>query len=300
MKKNTIFFKTISFIAVVFVMAQGCIPTTPVGGNPTPNPNLIGKIKSASATLISIDGLFMQNDLNYSFEYDSLSRISGIKITASVPEFNHTFYVEYLSNTVVVKDSTGITGLIYFLKSGTNLIDSIYDYHNGQQINTIAIERELSNNIQSITFTGRELIKGRLIDFIYEDGSIKNYTFMSYDGFYSTVSNYEVSYDASKPKRPGTAFNLCQFDVYSPSLSTIIFDADIFGLSFGNTSMHSISSLTWNESVDLSYQSGTYDYNYNNFTSNNIAVTATASSSGPFIARKFVCNHLVNVKNEYY
>jgi hypothetical protein len=83
-------------------------------------------------------------------------------------------------------------------------------------------------------------------------------------------------------------------------LSTIIFDADIFGLSFGNTSIYSISSLTWNESVDLSYQNGTYDYNYNNFTTNNITMTATASSSGAFLARRFVCNHLINLNNEYY
>lgn len=37
MKKITTTFKTIGLIAVVLVMTQGCIPTTPTGGNPTPS-----------------------------------------------------------------------------------------------------------------------------------------------------------------------------------------------------------------------------------------------------------------------
>jgi hypothetical protein len=41
MKKITTIFKTMLLAVVVLVMAQGCIPTTPTGGNPTPtiNPN---------------------------------------------------------------------------------------------------------------------------------------------------------------------------------------------------------------------------------------------------------------------
>ena len=35
MKKITTLFKTMLLAVVVLVMAQGCIPTTPVGGNPT-------------------------------------------------------------------------------------------------------------------------------------------------------------------------------------------------------------------------------------------------------------------------
>jgi len=46
MKRITTILKTMFLAAVVLVMAQGCIPTAPTGGNPTPNPqsNIIYKI----------------------------------------------------------------------------------------------------------------------------------------------------------------------------------------------------------------------------------------------------------------
>lgn len=57
MKKITTTIKTIGFISIVFVMAQGCIPTTPVGGNPTPNPNSQITYKQFNQSLVdSIPG----------------------------------------------------------------------------------------------------------------------------------------------------------------------------------------------------------------------------------------------------
>ena len=57
MKKITTLFKTKLLAVVVLAMAQGCIPTTPVGGNPTPNPNSQITYKQFNQSLVdSIPG----------------------------------------------------------------------------------------------------------------------------------------------------------------------------------------------------------------------------------------------------
>jgi hypothetical protein len=66
MKKITTIFKTMLFAVVVVVMVQSCIPTTPTGGNPTPNPqsNIIYKVFD--------DSLYPDISNNIFIDFDSI------------------------------------------------------------------------------------------------------------------------------------------------------------------------------------------------------------------------------------
>ncbi|MBK6273200.1 MAG: hypothetical protein IPF58_00190 [Saprospirales bacterium] len=54
MKKIKTIFETMLLATVVLIMAQGCIPTTPVGGNPTPT-NTFGVYFSDEGITTSIN-----------------------------------------------------------------------------------------------------------------------------------------------------------------------------------------------------------------------------------------------------
>ena len=54
MKKITTIFKIMLLAVVVLVMAQGCIPTTPVGGNPTPVDSTKGSLKVTVMSFVNV------------------------------------------------------------------------------------------------------------------------------------------------------------------------------------------------------------------------------------------------------
>lgn len=54
MKKITATIKTIGFIAIILLMVQGCIPTTPVGGNPTPSDSTKGSLKVTVMSFVNV------------------------------------------------------------------------------------------------------------------------------------------------------------------------------------------------------------------------------------------------------
>ncbi len=296
MKKITTIIKTMLLALVVLVMTQGCIPTTPVGGNPTPN-MLTGKIKSADITLLSIGG---QNNLNYNFEYDTTSaKLSVIKVVSSgFPVYTKTYTVEYLSDKVIVKDFTGISGHIYFLKPSTNLIDSIYLYDAGQKIRETVVERTPSNDLSVIYFNSDRTEK--ITDFQYVNGNLIAYKASMFNAmaFQTVNTSYQINYDNTKSRKPGLTF-LLNRNESSLNIRDLIFDPDILGLSFGNTSTNLPLSLSWSEPVGMTGNTGSTNFINNNYSASSVVETISSTSTAS-VGMNFLYRLLLNAHNEYY
>lgn len=253
MKKTTNNLKTMLLAAVVLVMAQGCVPTNPVGGNPTPN-NLIGKIKNFHVK----SSYWSEYEYNISYNTNGIvNKINSIYLGSNTPFIN---YVEYEPNKVIIRDSINTTtGYVCFLKAGTVLLDSIYTYSIGNITDRTIIERDANNNILRI-------LSNNIISrdsFVYANNNIISYIehFPSTGWIGEITRKVELEYDNTKTVKSIV-------NSYLSLLNTQIF-IDIIGISLGNTSQHPISKTN---STTLSgtdyYNIPVTNYRYTTYNNN--------------------------------
>lgn len=271
MKKSNSILKTIVAVVIVLVMAQGCVPAVV---NPLATSNLTGKIKSNRTYTIS-----SADTLDRLFQYDSSGRLSNVNVF-----YNNTFYyqytVQYQSNKIILNDSTNSPVNIYYLKAGTNLIDSVYSYSSGLvgisypirdvsnnliQINSNIVSTLLSTQIDSIVYTGTNI------------SSLKN---SSYDPFqFSTKIRYEnFTYDLGRNARIYTEISAGIINAIKESA---------YGISYGNTNTNAIASYTVNQTTYPEF-SETKTYNYILDTPTKVIIEETNNT----IVKR--------IENEYY
>lgn len=137
MKKITTHFKIIGFIAIIFLMAQGCIPTTPVGGNPTPNPSSHYVYKVFNQTLY--DSVNVAEE-NIDLDFDSIGLIKIQKYKYGTIWLFSTAYNIVRDSTIKVlvkrSSSTDIFGQVsyntdYSIASGTRINSNSSEWNSG-------------------------------------------------------------------------------------------------------------------------------------------------------------------------
>jgi hypothetical protein len=261
MKKITTIFKTMLLAVVVLVLAQGCIPNTP-GVNPAPI--LTGKIKSSVITA-SANNIACY----YSFIYDDSGKLVTLKIRSDLAGQTDSvnYDIIYQTDKLTVKDSKGLTAMVFYLKTNTNLIDSFEQFNIYGQRSLTTIKRDSSNNLTKISI-GDSYIN----DFVYENGNIKSYySYISQLSFPSTT-NRTFSYDSTKVTKAGTNIYGIPSLPFISSNSFLFFDVAYLDLSLGNTFTKAVSSISW-ESPYGSF--GSVNYNYTNYTSTNTTINMT-------------------------
>jgi hypothetical protein len=271
MKKNYSILKTIVGVAIVLTILQGCVP---VSVNPPATSNLTGKIKSNRMYTIS-----SSDTLDRLFQYDSSGRLSRVDVF-----YNNTFYyqytVQYQPNKIILNDSTNSPVNIYYLKAGTNLIDSVYSYSSGLVGITYSI-RDVSNNLNQINSNIVGTLLSTQIDSIeYTGTNISSLKNTSYDPFqFSTKIRYEnFTYDLGRNTRIYTETIIGAIGAISESA---------FGISYGNTNTNAITSYTVNQTTYPEF-SETKTYNYILDTPTKVIIEETNNT----IVKR--------IENEYY
>lgn len=251
MKKITILFKTILLTAIVLVMAQGCIPTAPVGGNPTPSLNgKIKNIKNIGFIQLPFSTILIRYNFEYRFNYDSLARVKSIDILDStgmplVPQVS----VEWQTNKVIVKqpyDATLYVEDVFFLKANTNLVDSIYRLENSSVIRRTLVVRNSLNSLVSTNeiqyFDNIPSDTLTLDSFVYVNNNIVSLNRKRFgvgglkkEFQYNTSFNAKTNTNASLMHVIG--FPLLLMSAYFPAR----LDVEVLGVSLGNGSLNLIS-----------------------------------------------------------
>lgn len=273
MKKITSIFKTIGIMVIVLVMAQSCIPNIPVGGNPTPT-GLTGKIKRAIFYYNIADTI--QNDFIYN-DSGVLTAINNRFVNYGI---TNRISVIRGTDMIIWKDSA-ISGQIIYLKHGTKLVDSMYDYYNGTLTTRCYIERDNINNLNKIVMKqGNTNADWIIIDsFIYNGNNLTS--FRGRDVTITIVNatiNHQVEYDLTKTKKINTDSyflgKLISFlDYYNISL-------DILDVSLGNTNNNAILSYTYMPTF-YPYNNEKVNYVYNGFTPTDVNIQFTDLYNNP-------------------
>lgn len=149
MKKITNNLKTMAFAVIVFVMVQGCIPTTPTGGNPTPT-NTFGVYFSDEGITTSLSKykLVVTGDDSIYFKFDYGN--SGWIVTEDLNIYfqsSTASITEYLTDTTLANIPTLPIGITV-----NNNMDS--RYYTWNSTNTIALPSPYSNFDQNFHTLG--------------------------------------------------------------------------------------------------------------------------------------------------
>lgn len=251
MKKITSLFKTMLLAAVVLVMTQGCIPTTPVGGNPSPS--LTGKIKNIKNIgfmPLPFSTTLIRYNFEYRFNYDSLTRVRSIDILDStgmplVPQVS----VEWQTNKVIVKqpyDATQYVEDVFFLKGNTNLVDSIYRLENSSVIRRTLVVRNSLNSLVSTNeiqyFDNIPSDTLTLDSFVYVNNNIVSLNRKRFGvGGLKKEFQYNVSFN-EKTNTNASLMHVIGFPLLlMSSYFPVRLDVEVLGVSLGNGSLNLIS-----------------------------------------------------------
>ncbi len=246
MKKINSIFKTIDVVAIVLVMDQGCVPAIV---SPPATSNLTGKIKSNRMYTIS-----SSDTLDRLFQYDSSGRLSRVDVF-----YNNTFYyqytVQYQPNKIILNDSTNSPVNIYYLKSGTNLIDSVYSFYSANFVGISYPIRDISNNLIQINsnIVGT-LLTTQIDSLVYTSTNISSFKNTSYDPFqFSTKIRYEsFTYDLGRNARIYTEIPIGLINAINESA---------YGITYGNSNTNAIASYIVNQTTYPEFiETKTYNY----------------------------------------
>lgn len=254
---STTIIKTIFLAALVLIMAQGCIPTTPIV-NPTPF-NLAGKIKKIQ--LFSYpDGFPSSFTLETNFTYDSINgKPSGINIVRAGTLVGKYTISEEL-NKITVTSLTGyefsqyrITKTTCFIQPNTKYVDSIIQTTNDTILNNRTIFKRNNLN-QLIRIDEFNSVTSNLSHIIYDNFIYNNENITSYRNTdaYNNVFNLSFNYDLTKNQKPFTNSYLTNFLVFGylegyggeGSFGNI---TEFLGLSYGKMSVNLITSFSEEE-----------------------------------------------------
>ena len=133
-------FKRITTITILFVFIMACQKQEAV--------SLSGKIKTSKLVLFNGTD---SSDYKYNYQYNSDGKLESILLSsdyyASMPVV--IYQVQYQTDKVILSDSTTLTA-VFYLQPGTNLIDSIINFYEGDNKNGIKVLRASNNNIIKI------------------------------------------------------------------------------------------------------------------------------------------------------
>lgn len=93
MKKITTIFKTMLLVAVVLAMAQGCIPTTPIGGNPTPVDTTKGSLQIGIRKFTNV--ISLPENLTGTFTFEFYKRYTNELITTATETYTLPYPLEF-------------------------------------------------------------------------------------------------------------------------------------------------------------------------------------------------------------
>lgn len=286
MKTITKTFKTMLLAAVVFVMAQGCIPTIP-GGNPTPV-NLQGKIKSSKYYDSHFSDTFRVN-----YIYDSAGRIEQINLIYGTSLLLQRLSVSYQSNLIVVQNVqaplNSISKQTFYIHPGTNWVDSTDIYYNTYLYGRITATRDNSNKLIRLsedvfdTFGNRSFFSG--LDTIVYNGNNITICTEPVNTFNTLVGGYVKSiyeYDLSKTIKPNTTcgkYMICNI-LYPLAIPYINTDIDVLGINMGIINENIMVKET-NEPHYLfaPNQIDIVDHTYSLFNANEVGFTMKSSNS---------------------
>ena len=143
MKKIKTIFETMLFTAVVLVMAQGCIPTTPVGGNPTPT-NTFGVYFSDEGVTTSLSKYKLvvtgDDSIYFTFNYGSSGWLATEELNIYFQSSSGSV-TEYLTDTTLANIPTLKNGILvnnnmdntYYTWVSTSMVSLASPYSNFNQ-----------------------------------------------------------------------------------------------------------------------------------------------------------------------
>ncbi|MCC6583389.1 MAG: hypothetical protein IT271_06785 [Chitinophagales bacterium] len=230
-------FRLIIAITVLFVLILACQKQETV--------SLSGKIKTSKLVLFNGTD---SSDYKYNYQYNSEGNLESILMSsdyyASMPVI--LYQVQYQTDKVILRDSTSLAA-VFYLQPGTNLVDSIINFYEGENKNGIKVLRASNNNILRIipaNETEIPLSNYTVDSFVYVGNELKSYTVFFSSFGTSFFVNYELSYNSTQNKRvDNDNFQMDNKAGFFGISSFILNDFGILGISLGNTSTHAISSV---------------------------------------------------------
>ena len=278
-------FRLIIAITVLFVLIMACQKQEAV--------SLSGKIKTSKLVLFNGTD---SSDYKYNYQYNSDGKLESILLSsdyyASMPVV--IYQVQYQTDKVILSDSTTLTA-VFYLQPGTNLIDSIINFYEGDNKNGIKVLRASNNNIIKIVPAQNPGIisSNYYVDsFVYVGNELKSYlSILSSFGVTSSV-RHELSYSTQNKRVDNDNFQLDNKAGFFGISSFILNDFGILGISLGNTSSFAISSV---RQKDINYPLMDWtntDYTYIENTPNNLSIDfSTVPLSGA---------DYIQLRNTYY
>lgn len=275
-------FRLIIAITVLFVLILACQKQETV--------SLSGKIKTSKLVLFNGTD---SSDYKYNYQYNSEGNLESILMSsdyyASMPVI--LYQVQYQTDKVILRDSTSLAA-VFYLQPGTNLVDSIINFYEGENKNGIKVLRASNNNILRIipaNETEIPLSNYTVDSFVYVGNELKSYTVFFSSFGTSFFVNYELSYNSTQNKRvDNDNFQMDNKAGFFGISSFILNDFGILGISLGNTSTHAISSV---KHRDINSLTNT-DYTYLENTPGNLSVDYTTT---PLSGADFT-----QLRNTYY
>lgn len=255
--------------------------------------SLSGKIKTSKLVLFNGTD---SSDYKYNYQYNSDGKLESILLSsdyyASMPVV--IYQVQYQTDKVILSDSTTLTA-VFYLQPGTNLIDSIINFYEGDNKNGIKVLRASNNNIIKIVPAQNPGIisSNYYVDsFVYVGNELKSYlSILSSFGVTSSV-RHELSYSTQNKRVDNDNFQLDNKAGFFGISSFILNDFGILGISLGNTSSFAISSV---RQKDINYPLMDWtntDYTYIENTPNNLSIDfSTVPLSGA---------DYIQLRNTYY
>ncbi len=245
-------FRLIIAITVLFVLILACQKQETV--------SLSGKIKTSKLVLFNGTD---SSDYKYNYQYNSEGNLESILMSsdyyASMPVI--LYQVQYQTDKVILRDSTSLAA-VFYLQPGTNLVDSIINFYEGENKNGIKVLRASNNNILRIipaNETEIPLSNYTVDSFVYVGNELKSYTVFFSSFGTSFFVNYELSYNLTQNKRvDNDNFQMDNKAGFFGISSFILNDFGILGISLGNTSTHAISSVKHRDINSLTNTDYTY------------------------------------------
>lgn len=278
-------FKLITHVTILFTIISACQKQETV--------SLSGKIKTSKLVLFNgTDSI----DYKYNYQYSSEGKLESILMSS---DYYRTmpivlYQVQYQADKVILSDSTSLTA-VFYLKHGTNLIDSVINFYEGENRNGIKVLRAANNNIIKIVPAQEPglISSNYYVDsFVYAGNELQSYlSILSSFGVNSTV-RHELSYSTQNKRVDNDNFQLDNKAGFFGFSSFILNDFGILGISLGNTSTHAIAAVRQKDinSPLMDWTNTGYTYLENTTSNLSIDYTTTPLSGADF----------TQLRNTYY
>lgn len=222
--------------------------------------------------------------VKYIFDYDNAGKLKNItqsNIQNDSVRLLTKYIVEYENDKVIVRDSM-LSGKIYYLEHGTNLIDSVITYDEGENLGGNKVLRDLSGNVTKIEPTSSlvSLITYSYIDsFVYDGNNIKSFKITQINNGTTSTARFDINIDNNKPKRTDNDPNIL-YPLNGTFDKLVINDISIYGLSLGNgynNAILSVGYIYYNSNLP----NGLIHYSYLSNTKNNLSINFSADDFNP-------------------